>query len=161
MAELWGCASRLREEYLHGQMNAIWFCSCFLPRLSARLMSWLRSSKSSASSRKKIGHLNNCSQQGCSFVALENSTIWGCSCPDLSVGLAGCYLSRGVLREVFLKTCDQEWDGPFPRPVSPHISHSASSGGCLTWGLMSLFAGGFVSCLPAAVLPSGSLKSWH
>lgn len=73
-------------------------------------------------------------------------------------------MSRGVLREVFLRTCDQEWDCPFPSlqtiqsPVSPCISHSASSGGTLTGGLTTPF-GGFISCLPAVATRSQAAEA--
>lgn len=146
-----GRALGLRRSVRTDRRTPLGSAPCLLSRLSARLTGWLRSSKSSTSARKiKISRLNNCSQQGCSFAAWEKGAVWGCSCQ----GLFGP-LSRGVLCEVFLKTCDdQEWDGPFPSPVDPRISPSASSGGCLTWGLTSSFARGFVSCPPAPAAAS-------
>lgn len=70
--ESWlGSASvhQLQQRHLHGRVNAIWFSLCFLSLASVRLLRWLRSSKFSTSRKKKIGHLRNCAQEGCSSVA--------------------------------------------------------------------------------------------
>lgn len=120
-------------------------------------ISWLCPSKSSTCSREKEVIETTVHNKG--VVLFLRRTIC-LQLPRYLFQACGMPFVKGHLLSSFFSTCDQEWDAPCPSmqtiqsPVSSHISPSASSDGCLIWGLTSPFAVGFISCLPHILLCS-------